>query len=63
MNGENYPEKDYAMEVVFASANEELWEIAKKTRVKGEQILTQNPEILFPLAEDTSLILFYQKVN
>ena len=63
VNGENYPEKDYAMEVVFASANEELWEIAKKTRVKGEQILTQNPEILFPLAEDTSLILFYQKVN
>lgn len=63
VNGENYPEKDYAMEVVFASSGEELWDIAKKSKVKGEQIQAQNPELVFPLQEDSSLILFYQKVN
>ena len=62
-NGEEYPERDYAMEVVFAGAGEQLWEIAKKTRVKQEQITLQNPELTFPLVDDSSLILYYQKAN
>jgi len=32
-------------------------------KVKEEQIVVQNPNIMFPLEEDTSLILFYQKSN
>ncbi len=59
---EDYPQKDYAMEVVFAHAGQELWDIAKSVKVKEEQIVNQNSDIKFPLAEDTSLILFYQKV-
>ena len=59
---EEYPPRDYAMEVVFARAGQELWEIAKSVKVKEEQIVTQNADVTFPLADDTSLILFYQRV-
>lgn len=59
---EDYPNKDYAMEVVFAHAGDDLWDIAKNARVKEEQVSTQNADVVFPLAEDTSLILFYQRV-
>ena len=59
---EEYPPRDYAMEVVFARAGQELWEIAKSVKVKEEQIVTQNADVTFPLADDTSLILFYQRI-
>lgn len=55
--------KDYAMEVVFAKSGQELWDIAKQAKVKEEQIVSQNPTVAFPLDQDTSLILFYQKTN
>ena len=51
------------MEVMFARAGEELWDIAKKAKIKEQQILDQNPDVVFPLNEDTTLILFYQKVR
>lgn len=57
-----YPEKDYAMELIFAQAGNDAWDIAKIAKVKQEQITTQNPDVVFPLSEDTNLILFYQKV-
>lgn len=60
---EEYPEKDFAMEVVFAKAGQGLWDIAKDAKVKESQITSQNPEITFPLENDSSLILFYQKSN
>ena len=59
---DDYPRRDYAMEVVFAHAGEELWDIAKQARVKEEQVSSQNADVVFPLVEDTSLILFYQRV-
>ncbi len=58
-----YPQKDYAMEVVFAHAGMDSWEIAKTARVTEEQLTAQNAGVTFPLAEDASLILFYQKVQ
>lgn len=59
---EEYPEKDFAMEVVFAKAGDEAWDVARRTKVKEEQILSQNESVIFPLSEDTPLVLFYQKV-
>lgn len=59
---EDYQPKDYAMEVVFAHSGEDTWEIAKNARVKEEQLITQNADVVFPLENDASLILFYQKV-
>ena len=56
-----YAEKDYAMEVIFAKKGSGLWQTAKLARVKEEQILFQNPDVIFPVEEDTPLILFYQK--
>lgn len=60
---EEYKERDYAMEVVFARRGSGLWETAKAAKVKEEQILSQNPEVIFPVEEDTPLVLFYQKIN
>lgn len=60
---EEYKKKDYAMEVIFAPTGEGLWEIAKKARVKEEQILSQNPEVAFPVEKDVPLVLFYQRLS
>ena len=60
---EPFDEKDYSMEVVFARKGQSLWDIAKMFNVKQEQIITQNPDTVFPLSEDASLVLFYQKVE
>ena len=60
---EDYGERDYAMEVIFAPSGKDLWEVAKHARVKEEQIIAQNPEVVFPVNEDTPLVLFYQKIN
>ncbi len=53
--------RDYAMEVVFAKKGEDVWDIAKKAKVSENQILNQNSEVTFPLEQDSSLIVFYQK--
>ncbi len=58
-----YPEKDFAMELIFAQSGMDAWDIAKQARVKEELILAQNPEITFPLTEDAGLVLFYQKTK
>ena len=55
-------QRDYAMEVIFAKAGDELWDIAKKARVHDWQLQSQNPDVTFPLQEDQSLIIFYQKM-
>ncbi len=60
---EAYPEKDYAMELVYGQAGKELWDIAKEAKVKEEVILAQNPDVVFPLAEDAGIVLYYQKTK
>ena len=61
--GESYPQKDYAMEVIFAGVGKTLWEVAKSARVREEQIIAQNPDVVFPLVQDCPLVLFYQRVQ
>lgn len=56
-------QKDYAMEIIFAPAGKELWDIAKSAKVKEEQIIAQNPEVMFPTTEDTPLVLFEQRLQ
>ena len=57
-----YPEREYAMELVYAQKGQDAWDIAKSAKVKEGQIVAQNPDVVFPLMEDTGLILFYQKI-
>ena len=63
VNEEEYGEKDYAMEIIYAPSGKDLWEVAKHARVKEEQIVAQNPDVTFPVNEDTPIVLFYQKVK
>lgn len=60
--GEVYEDKDYAMQYVLGKAGETSWDIAKRNKVKEEQIIAQNQEVVFPLIQDTGFILFFQKL-
>ena len=60
--GEHFAEKDFAMQYVFGKAGENLWDIAKRNKVKQEQIIVQNQDVTFPLIQDTGFILFFQKL-
>ena len=55
------PEKDCAIELFLAPQGETSWDVAKNAKVKEEQILHQNPELIFPLEQDANIIIYYQK--
>ena len=59
--GEPVEERDYAMQYVYGKEGESLWDIAKRNKVKEEQITIQNPDAVFPLVKDDGFILFFQK--
>lgn len=58
-----YPERDCAIELVFANAGQTAWDIAKAVRVNEQTIMYNNPEINFPLEHDENIIVYYQKKN
>lgn len=56
-----YPEKDCAIELVYATQGQTAWDIAKSLKVKEESVYLQNPEVVFPLEKDENIIIYYQK--
>ena len=56
-------ERDCSVELVYAKSGTDSWDIAKQYRVSEEMVQIQNPEITFPLQEDTSIVLYFQKVK
>ncbi len=58
--GEVYDGRDCAMELVFAKEGASLWDIAKMNRVRQSLIAEQNPNVIFPLQENSDLVIFYQ---
>ncbi len=56
-------ERDCSVELVYAKSGTELWDIAKQFKVSEEMIQIQNPELNFPLAENSSIVLYFQKVK
>ena len=61
--GEKYPERDYAMELFFAKSGQSSWDIAKSAKVKEENVIFQNPELVFPLEKDEQILLYFQKLS
>ena len=61
--GEEIPERDYAMQVVFAKEGDSLWDVAKASRARESDIARQNPELSFPLAENSDVLIFYQNAK
>ena len=59
--GEEFIEKDCAMMYVFGKTGESLWSVAKRNKIKQEQLIAQNSDVSFPLIQDTGFILFFQK--
>ena len=58
-----YPERDCAIELVFANAGQSAWDVAKAVRVSEQTIMLNNPEVVFPLEQDENIIVYYQKQN
>lgn len=54
-------ERDCAIEVLFAQAGQDAWEIGKLAKVKEENIIYQNPDVNFPLEKDENIVIFYKK--
>ncbi len=53
------PERDCGMELVFASAGQTAWDIAKAIRVREETVIFQNPDLVFPLEKDENVVVFF----
>ena len=58
-----YPERDCAIELVFANAGQSAWDIAKTLKVNEQTIMLQNPDLTFPLERDENVIVYFQKQN
>ena len=61
--GEPYPQKNYAMEVVFAKKGMSLWEVAKTVKTKEERVVAQNPEVVFPTEDNVPIVLYYPRMQ
>ena len=61
--GESYPQKNHAMEVVFAKKGMSVWDVAKLVKEKEEKIVAQNPDVVFPTEENTPIVLYHQRVQ
>ena len=59
--GAELEEKDCALELIFANAGQDSWDIAKAIKVNEDIINLQNPNLKFPLEKDENIVLFYQK--
>lgn len=59
--GEPLPLKEEAIEIYFAKAGDNLWEIAKELKTQPEIIIEQNPELVSPLSENQNIIIYHQK--
>ena len=55
----DYGERDCAIELVFASSGQTAWDIAKSVRVREENVIMQNPDLVFPLEKDENVVVFY----
>ena len=57
---DEYPQKDCAIEIYFAKAGENTWDIAKKLNIKEELLYNQNPDLKEILEKDEKLAIYYK---
>ena len=57
---EEIGDRDCAIELIFASAGQTAWDIAKEIKVKEETVIFQNPDLTFPLEKDENIIVFHK---
>lgn len=53
--------RPYSLQIYFAPANSDIWQISKQLRVSPEVILAQNPNLVFPLDKPEQIVYFIQK--
>ncbi|MBP3431518.1 MAG: DUF3794 domain-containing protein [Clostridia bacterium] len=55
-----FGERDCAIELVFAHAGQTAWDVAKSIKVKEENVIYQNPDLVFPLEKDENIVVFHK---
>jgi hypothetical protein len=60
-HSEQMPEDEVALRMFMIRKHNNLWDVCKKTRATPEMIMEQNPNLSFPLEEDTIIIIYKQK--
>ncbi len=61
--GDTLADPDCAMQVVFAKEGDTLWDVAKSSRVRESDVARQNPELSFPLQQNSDILIFYQRAK
>ena len=57
--GEQLEPKDAGIEIYFAKAGDDIWDISKQLKINPELIERQNQELEFPLEKDENIAIFY----
>ena len=60
---EKLPPKKYALEMYVAPKGSTLWDVSKQMLVDEETLLKQNPELVFPLEQNQTIVYFRQRAN
>ncbi len=60
--GEPVKSRGAAMGVYVVSEANELWDIAKALSVNPDMLLLQNPDLIFPIAKPTQVVVYRQKI-
>lgn len=51
---------NYSLQIYFAPANADIWNISKQLKVNPDTILQQNPNLVFPLQKPEQIVYFIQ---
>ena len=54
--------RDYSLAIYMAPKGSSLWDVSKHLLVGEEELLAQNPDVVFPLEEQQSIVYFKQRV-
>lgn len=54
--------RDYSLAIYIAPKGSSLWEVCKHLLVDEEELMSQNPDVVFPLESPQSIVYFKQRV-
>lgn len=58
---EEYQKSPYSLQIFFAEADADSWQIGKQLHCDSEEIEKQNPDLKFPLSKPEQIVYFIQK--
>ncbi|HAJ77636.1 MAG TPA: hypothetical protein DCO89_01020, partial [Clostridiales bacterium] len=59
---EELPKSEYSLEMYVAPKGSTLWDVSKHMLVTENILMTQNPDLVFPLEETKTIVHFRETV-